>query len=305
MKGHGWLGIALAMGMTAAALASCKSSGAGTGGATATSSSKSSSTGAGGAGGVLGCGAEGGSGGANPDAGPIVCLSTYTNTKKGPCDLLQQDCPAGETCVPVSAGAVVTTGCVPSEGLKTAGEPCYTDGECDAKLFCVGTPVSTCVAFCCNDAEAQPCNGGLCNTQVALGSNQDYYAYVCSYGMRCALLTPDACPDGQGCYVQDKALGLATCDARSDHPAPELGACSFLNDCASMQSCYFGAGFSTGICLYYCDLTGSGTGATPGLGGCPSGEDCQASYHGSDVDTGVANVGLCIPSGGLVAPDGG
>jgi hypothetical protein len=306
MKGHRWVGVTLAIGMAAGAFASCKSQGAssGTGGGKA-SSSKSSSAGTGGAAGGVGAGGEGGGGGMGADAGPIVCLSAYTNTKKGPCDLLQQNCPAGQTCVSVQSGAVVTTGCVPSEGLKTAGEPCYSSGECDAKLTCVGSPISKCVAFCCNDAQAEPCHGGLCNTQISLDTSGAYYAYVCSYGMHCTLLTPDACPAGQGCYVEDEAQGLALCDSRSPTPVPELGACTFLNDCATMQSCYFPTGFSSGVCLYYCDLTGSGTGATPGLGGCPSGEKCQASYQGKAISTGVPNIGLCIPEGGLVQPDGG
>ncbi len=306
MKRRRWVGIALATSTAAAAFISCKhaSTTSGTGGGSASSSKSSSST-SGTGGGEGGSGAGGGSGGATVDAGPIVCAVPYTNAVKGPCDLLQQDCPQGQTCSPFQSGASVSTACVVSDGLKTAGEECYSPDECDARLICIGTPVGKCVAFCCNDAESEPCNGGLCITHVSLDSNDVYYAYVCSYGKRCTLLTPDACPPGQGCYVEDLAQGLAVCDERSPTPAPELGACTFLNDCDTMQSCFRAQNINGGVCLYYCDLSGADTGAAPGLGGCPTGETCESTYQGTKIDTGVANIGLCIPDGGVMQPDGG
>src|SRR5579885_2528548 len=209
MRGHRSFGIALAIGMagTAATFAACKQKSAtsGTGG----SSASSSQAGTGGTGGSGG-GALGGSGGATQDAGPIICPSAYSNVKGGPCDLLQQDCPAGQTCTALPSGASVTTTCVPASGLKGPGEPCYTPDECDARLVCIGQP-GVCVAFCCPDMAAEPCNGGLCITKLFLDQAQAHFAYVCSYGKRCTLLTADACPPGLNCYVEDVTQGLSVC----------------------------------------------------------------------------------------------
>jgi hypothetical protein len=295
MTAHRWLVVSLAVGIAAAAFPSCKAKPASTTGPDA-------GAGSGGEGGSGGASATG-SGGMPVDAGPIVCLAPNTNIpKNGPCDLLNQDCPPGKTCQPVQVGGAESTDCVESSGLKGAGEDCYSGDECDAKLICIGAPAGKCVAFCCNDMAAEPCNGGLCITHVDFGNGS--FAYVCSYGKRCTLLTPDACPPGLDCYVEDLAQGLAVCDDRSPTPVPELGACQFLNDCDTMQDC-FNAGNAGNFCLYYCALSGSTTGAAPGLGGCPTGETCKDSYQGAAINTGVMNVGLCIPSDGLSAADAG
>lgn len=296
MMAHRWLGVSLAMGIAAAGIASCKGSAAAT----------SPATGSGGAtGGNGGEGGATGSGGAQVDAGPIVCLTTNTNIPKtGPCDLINQDCPPGDTCEPQIGSAGATTGCVHQPGLKTAGEDCYSEDECDAKLVCIGSPQGTCVAFCCNDADSEPCNGGLCNTHVSFG-NGGAYAYVCSYGQRCTLLAPDPCPPGLDCHVENASQGLALCGKPSPTPVGELGTCHFLNDCATMQECYALPDGTESVCLYYCALSGSTTGAAPGLGGCPSGEKCQASYQGQAITTGVTGVGLCIPTAGIKETDAG
>jgi hypothetical protein len=222
----------------------------------------------------------------------------------GGCDLLKQDCPAGQSCTPVPSGAGVTPTCVAASGIKTAGEPCYTSDECDAKLICIGQP-GKCVAFCCPDMAAEPCNGGLCITKVTLDQAATYYAYVCSYGMRCTLLTPDACPSGQNCYVEDKAQGLAICDTQSPTPEHELDTCQYLNDCDSMEACYLVPGLGSRVCLYYCDPSGPNVGAAPGLGGCPTGETCRSAYGGQTIDVGISGIGLCIPNGGITPKDAG
>jgi len=159
-----------------------------------------------------------------------------------------------------------------------------------------------CVAFCCNDSANVPCNGGICNEQVDFGGGS--FAFVCSYGKRCQLLTPDACPAGYDCHVESAAgQNIAVCLEPSPTPEPELGTCHFINDCATMQDCFGLTGSSGGVCLYYCSLAGSS--AAAGLGGCPSDETCEATYQGQPVNTGVDGVGLCIPTGGIHPKDAG
>jgi hypothetical protein len=288
--------------MASGAFTSCKSAvtSTGTGG-------KDGGPGTGGSGGMASSTATG-SGGAQVDAGPIVCTTPYTNIPMGgPCDLLAQNCPPGSSCKVTSGANGATTECAAVGGIKTANEDCYSPDECDAKLICVGLVKNhpgKCVAFCCPDSRNLPCNGGICNEQVEFGGG--YVAYVCAYGKRCQLLTADTCPAGYDCHVEAAAgQGVAVCFEPSPTPVPELGACHYINDCGNMQNCFGATGTSAGICLWYCALSGPNTGAAPGLGGCPMGETCQTSYQGQPIDTGVSGVGLCIPNGGITMPDGG
>jgi hypothetical protein len=280
MRAHGWLGLCFAIAVTAAAFSSCGHSVAGT-------------TGTGGA--VMGTGGIGGSGGATsstsssgmPEAGPIPCTSVYSTIPKGTCDLLQQDCPAGETCEPTQVGSGYSTICVGSTGLKTAGETCYSPGDCDAQLFCIS---GKCTSVCCHGS-GEPCDGVLCSLSVTYGND---FMYVCHYAVMCELLTANACPAGFGCHVEDSSEGLATCVQPSGANSPELGSCKYLNDCGDNQQCFAPTG--TGTCHYYCYLGGSS--AQPGLGGCPTGEACLAFYNGASTSEGVSGVGLCYPVDG-------
>lgn len=295
------LGISLAASVVLLGFAACK----GSSGASSTGSGgASSSSGAFAAGGATSTSTSG-AGGAIPEAGTIECGATYTSiTQKGPCDLLNQTCPVGQSCVPTKDSTGWTTACASSPGLKSADETCYANDECAAKLACVGitaTQPGTCVAFCCPDGKNLPCNGGICNQTVDFGGAT---ASMCSYGKPCDLLTANACPAGDDCHI-DPAAGtdVALCLEPSPNPAAELAACTFINDCGDMQQCYMS--LSTPTCLYYCALTGAKTSQPAGLGGCPNGETCQSSYQGAAINLGVPNIGLCIPNGGIVANDGG
>jgi hypothetical protein len=301
MSGRGLLALSLAVFAGAAAIASCSTgsstSAAGAGGLTAfanaasgpTTSSASSTT------------SSTGAGGSTPDSG-IVCPMQYTTAKTGTCNLLNQTCPAGQTCEPQQVGSDIETACSPSPGLKQANEDCYDLTEdCDAKLLCIGASPTTpgkCVAFCCPGTN-EPCNGGVCNLEVPFGSAT---AFMCSYGQRCQLLTANACPSGYECHIDTAAgTGVAICDEPSSANSPELGPCQYINDCASMQQCFNAPGVgNSGTCLWYCYVTGPKASQPPGLGGCEPNETCQASYQGQPIMlNGFSNVGLCFPNGGL------
>ncbi len=303
MTAHRWLGVSLAIGVAAAAFTSCKSGGGAS--STSTHGSGSSSTGTGGTGGTGGARGTGGAAGTGGavDAGPIVCTAAYTNVPKGAgCDLLQQDCGAGQTCVPDKTGTATT--CIPATGLKSAGEDCFEDTECDVKLVCIGQTgdqPGQCVPFCCPAKPYEPCGGGICNEKVDFGGQA--WAYMCSYATPCTLLAAPSCMTGYGCYVEStEGTSVAVCLERSANMIPELGVCSYINDCASMQDCYGLGSSTTGVCLYYCTIGAAGV--APGLGGCPTGQTCQSTYQNNPVNTGFPGVGLCIPTGGIMV-DGG
>lgn len=233
---------------------------------------------------------SGGTGAGNVINGSIVCTSPYSTVPVGACDLLQQSCPAGQTCRPVEGSGGLVTGCVDATGVRTKGEPCPSDDECGAKLFCIA---GKCTPVCCVDSD-EPCNGGTCEIHVSFEGGAD--ATVCSYAETCVLLTANACPAGFDCHAGVTKMGLASCVPPSGAMVPELGSCTFLDDCASMAHCFGG----DGLCHGYCHLTGGGS-QGPGLGGCPAGAECLAQYAGQMIDFGVPDVGLCFPP----APDAG
>ena len=291
---HRWLGISLVIAIAAAFSACSNGKQSITG---STSGSGGAGTGTGGAGTGTG-GAGPGTGGATSstgagkvDAGPIVCKSpsSYSTVPKGNCDILQQSCPAGQTCRPVQGANGFITECVGNTGLKTAAEVCINDSECDAKLFCV---FKKCTPVCCRDNE-EPCNGGICNINVPY---LPYAIFVCDYSPKCNLLTPNACKTGFDCHISDMKQGLATCIEPSGANVPDLGSCGFLNDCATMQQCFQ----NDGLCHYYC--TPGATSQAPGLGGCPPSQDCLTQYNNAPLDLGVPGVGLCFPNGNPPPP---
>ena len=130
----------------------------------------------------------GGTGG-TPDI-PIECPSgDYTTIPTvGECDLLQNDCPPGFGCEPVTDGDW-TTGCVAGNGLKGPGQPCVSAGDCKPGSECV---FDVCAPVCCPDND-EPCEGGLCNVVNQFG---DYLVRYCSYLAQCDLFDPNQCDDG-------------------------------------------------------------------------------------------------------------
>jgi hypothetical protein len=226
-----------------------------------------------------------------PDAGPIKCPGAVSsNIAKGPCDLLQQDCPAGETCTPIQVGATWTTSCESADGLKGPGETCDHPSECRAGTFCLQS--GQCTMPCCPDND-EPCGGGTCNVSVNFASGPSAPTVeMCAYSKQCRLLTPGACDPGQDCHIEDPSQGLATCTAPSDNVVGELGTCTYLNDCHDNQECFRLPGETTGTCYWYC-YRNLQTPALPGEGGCPTGETCVDSIDGIALDFGVPNIGLC------------
>ena len=239
----------------------------GTGGATTTSE---------------GGGGSGGAGGATTSSStttttsttstaPLTCSVAVTKPAiaTGECDLLQQNCPPGETCVPTMDGE--STICRIGGGLKGPGKPCDGDQECQAGLFCAGF----CTQPCCQ-ADDQPCGGGDCN--VELGVPGGIIVFTCSYSEQCTLFGPETCKNGQKCQFVYSDQGLAVCTIPAASSVEEGEPCAYVNECGASQVCY------GGFCRYSCKLTG---GATPGTGGCPASQACQDVYPPTAGDVGV------------------
>lgn len=292
---HRWLVLPVLVSVSAAAFAACSDVGTTTSTATSTSTGSGTSSGVGGAGGAPGTTASTGTG-STSDAGPPVCKNhTYSNIKLGgPCDLFQQDCPAGKTCKELhNSNGTWTTQCVTANGLKGEGETCAVDEECLAKLTCAA---GRCAPVCCAATNA-PCLGGICNLFIQLDNTGKVNKEVCHYAKACTLLTESACEQGFSCHIEDNEQGLATCVQPSGANTPDLGACGFLNDCADMEHCLNPSSGNPGKCHFYCYLAQpdpSSPGA--GLGGCPTGQTCQAKVDGVVFNFNLPEIGLCAPS---------
>jgi len=215
----------------------------------------------------------GGTGG-TPDI-PIECPSgDYTTIPTvGECDLLQNDCPPGFGCEPVTDGDW-TTGCVAGNGLKGPGQPCVSAGDCKPGSECV---FDVCAPVCCPDND-EPCEGGLCNVVNQFG---DYLVRYCSYLAQCDLFDPNQCDDGVlgNCYPS--GMGYAICAPASATQVGDGEACENLNDCLTNMWCSGGT-----TCRYTCLIDGSSTVA--GEGGCPAGQTCNPNPQ-----FGIDGVGLC------------
>lgn len=252
--------------------------------------------GAGGQGGQGGLGGESGQGG---EPGPtttaastasVASVSTATTgggtvdcpdggyatfDQSDECDMLQQDCEPGFTCVRKRLAGVTSTTCEARGGLKGIASECEIDAECESGLFCI---FNVCTPVCCPEND-EPCDGGLCN--LNLQYSQTDSIRVCTYSKQCTPLTEDACPAGSGCHFEEPTA--ATCIQGSGENVPEGGTCTVLNDCANMQQCT-----GAGICRWICALEDNGE--EPGLGGCLDGQSCVESPA-----IGAIGIGVCAP----------
>lgn len=240
------------------------------------------SGGAGGTGGIGGEGGDGGMGGAGGSE-PPACFTPHTDIPTGDCSLLFQDCPPPDRCtVGEIDGSMYLTVCEPPKGGLGAGESCV-ESECEYGLSCV---FGRCSPACC------PGNNYPCGDQAVCLATQSYgphFVRRCAYLTPCELFMPGVCraaePPG-ACHVLI-GHGVTSCLPPSGLPGVDGTPCSFQNKCGDSLTCWPPEGAGT-VCRHNCWLDGSGTGL-PGGGGCPAGQTC------TDVDLGVANVGLCLP----------
>lgn len=211
---------------------------------------------------------------------PLTCSADVSKPPlDGDCDLLQQNCPPGKTCVP---GATKTF-CQSGGGLKGAGKTCNLNNgnnECQAGLFCIGAnDIGICTRPCCTDNN-EPCGGGDCNGEVNFGN---VIVTMCSYSTQCTLFEEGTCADGLKCQLVYANQGLAVCTLPAPMNVAEGQPCQFVNQCGANQVCW------ASICRYNCLLTGGAV--DPGKGGCPDTQACADL-----LPEAAGDVGVCQPA---------
>ena len=263
--------------------------------------STSGPTPVGGSGGATGSDSEGSgdsSGGASflnaPDGGGSCGIADDGHWYCSACDVVLQDCPAGEKCMPWAndgGGVWNATRCSPIDPEPVAsGEACTVEGsatsgldDCDMDSMCWGvnpdTLTGTCADFCDPDQPQAYCS----EAETCVVANEGVISICLS---RCDPLQPDACSEGEACTivggdpvcVPSFTGGGHTCaDSRCD--PGEL--CAPADVVAQCEDTY--------CCTSWCDLEA----AEPDLA-CPvRGEICQPYYPDGDAPTGFEHVGYC------------
>lgn len=215
---------------------------------------------------------EGGGDGGTTEVRPSCPSQDYSTVPGDECDLLAQDCPPGQGCIEVPDGASFVAACRSTNGLKDERLPCEFSNECKPGLACV---FGRCSPHCCPDND-EPCGGGDCNVVIEFGIFQSLF---CSFTRQCQPFQPDACPEGEGCFINAEQ-NLSSCIPFSRMPPGGEGEpCSALNACDDQMSC-------TGVCRFNCIVGAAGL--EPGEGGCPEGQGCL-------VQPGVDIYGVCAP----------
>jgi hypothetical protein len=199
-----------------------------------------------------------------------MCTSpVLTNATMTACNVLNQDCPAGQWCDVING----STTCVPDQGgVKCQGQTCVTDSDCRAGLKCIGSQGNArCTPFCCAGT-SEPCEAGLCNLDVMYPG--DVIGRMCSYPPQCDLLA-DNCPMGQSCYPIDPSQGQAACYPQQSPPSGEGEECAALNDCSESSYCFDddNNGTTPIVCRQLCDLDNWMNEVVP-TGGCPTDRTC-------------------------------
>ena len=226
-----------------------------------------------------GGGDTGGSGGALP-----ACELAYTNVPQGECDMHLQNCAAPDACTVVLDGADRTTTCTPTWGGKGPGEKCQLTSECETSLACL---LERCSPACCSSTNNNCGPGGYCLVRQYFGPQ---FLQRCGYWDSCELFVADSCAqsDPPGiCHVLPD-YGVAACVPPSVNGVRPEGEICFADDeCGPAQLC-FPRKTTTARCRFNCYMDASGSGL-PGEGGCPAGQACQ------QFDTGIDNLGVCMP----------
>ncbi|MEZ4442750.1 MAG: hypothetical protein R3B72_26885 [Polyangiaceae bacterium] len=228
--------------------------------------------------GASGAGGEGGLGG----GGGLSCPGEYSTLPIGQCDLLQQDCPGDEVCVPATDGEIRETHCFPPRGGALFGEPCQSHDDCEGGFSCF---YGKCSPFCCPDNDAGCRGDGLCLIQTTHGP---YHSFACALLDFCEPFVPGTCDDANppGNCVLSTSKDALICAPPSGPPLAEGSLCQGIEQCGEFATC-FPPGGAEQRCRYVCmqDLAGM----PPGQGGCPAGQAC-ASYGSA-----TPGLGVCLP----------
>jgi hypothetical protein len=233
---------------------------------------------------------DGGREGGGGDAGKTVCA---TSPLKGECDLVAQNCSAGNECVPMQTDGGIVAACVPAKsGSLPAGAKCAKDDSCVAGTFC---QAGRCSPYCCG-MDDSVCGSsipegfaGICNLVVTSGAGGTELGRVCTYSEACKPFKIAPCPPTDVCLVQDMQ-GTAKCVVANGMKT-EGQPCSSANACADGLYC-IGSGDGGSTCMWACYKGGGPydagiANAPPGQGGCPNGKSCSVNVTGFPTWMGV------------------
>ena len=214
------------------------------------------------------------------------------------CDIFEQDCPAGEKCMPWAndgGGSWNATRCSPVAAMPgDAGDPCIVEGsgtsgidDCGLGLMCWDVDAETgqgeCIEMCGCSAATPICETG--NTTCAI-SNDGALALCLPV---CNPLDESACPSGQGCYPFEDTF-LCAPDA-SGELGVEGDSCQFINACDPGTFCLNasavpGCGSGVGCCSSSCTVGDDSA--------CLPGQSCLPWYDdGAAPDECLGTVGVC------------
>jgi hypothetical protein len=202
----------------------------------------------------------------------------------GECDLVAQDCPAGNKCTYVRQGSVTSRRCVP-DGTVTEGGACSSNATpegdfydtCKAGLYCTdqtapdGGTAFACQKFCYG---GEQCTAPRDCIEVLRFTGSDELPRVCGEaGPKCDLLA-QGCASSLGCYPSPSSGPVCVTAGTVEDGA----ACTYSNDCRPGSACVKeGAGLA---CRKLCRA--------------PSGEPGCASGHCEPLQD-FAGVGACVP----------
>lgn len=169
-------------------------------------------------------------------------LGSESETTDGPeqfCELLAQDCPAGEKCVPDPDGEAPPI-CVPVLGDGQESSPCSYDpasrtDDCDADSFCwaLAGDALSCHAFCDPQLEPSSCMYGSCLHALAPEA-----APLSLCVSDCDPLLQN-CPAGAGCYrvAMHEFICLPLLgDAGPGEPCEQVQDCAPGNHCMEAEA---------------------------------------------------------------------
>ncbi|QRK05470.1 hypothetical protein JQX13_35645 [Archangium violaceum] len=202
----------------------------------------------------------------------------------GECDLVAQNCPAGNKCTYVRQGSETTRRCVP-DGTVTEGGACESTTQpggdifydtCKAGLYCTdqtgpdGGTTFTCQKFCYGNEQ---CTAPRACVEVLRFTGSDELPRVCGEaGSGCDPLA-QGCASSLGCYPTPGSGAVCVTAGTVEDGSP----CAYSNDCKPGSACVKdGAGL---VCRKLCR-------APSGEPGCASGR-CEPLQD-------FAGVGACV-----------
>lgn len=220
-----------------------------------------------------------------------------------PCDLWQQDCPAGEKCGPRAQefdGFVdyrTVCGPVPPNPAQL-GEPCVVEDalgsgfdDCNLGLTCfnVDFPELTgeCVALCQGSQTSPECPG---DTTCVIASDGVHSLCLPS----CDPRDPMPCAEGQGCYWFNDRFACTDPGAPMYVGNPnDANGCEFPASCEPDTVCYADVVGpqcdDPPCCTPWCDTMDPDP-------DCPADTACTSSFEPDAAPTGLETLGWCAPA---------